>query len=135
MSQLRQQEKSLQQSGVQVAVVTFDADFMALAYVKETQLPWPLLVDKDRELYRRYQMTRGGWWSIYGPLSIWRYIRLVLRHRRWHDPGSDYRQLGGDVLIDPEGIVRLHFVSSSPHDRPTPEAILDVVNAATPPRS
>ena len=44
-------------------------------------------------------------------------------------PGEDWRQMGGDVLIDPSGIVRLHFVSSDPHDRPSLEEIFATVES------
>ena len=98
-----------------------------MAYVREAKLPWPLLLDQRRELYRTYQMDRANWWAIYGPASIWHYLVLIFRGRRLHRPGSDWRQLGGDVLIDPSGIVRLQFVSSTPHDRPSTAELLSIV--------
>ncbi len=92
---------------------------MARAYVEQTQLPWPLLIDSDRSVYEAYGLLRATWWSILGPASIWEYLKLIiLKGRRVQKSGSDYRQLGGDILIDPDGIVRLHFLSKSPHDRP-----------------
>lgn len=110
-----------------MAVVTFDADFMAKAYVEQTQLPWPLLIDSDHSVYEAYGLLRASWWSIYGPASILEYLKLiVLKGRRVEKPGSDYRQLGGDVLIDPEGIVRFHYVSETPHDRPNIAEMLAV---------
>jgi peroxiredoxin len=126
---LRQHEQTLRQREIEVCVVTFDAGPMAEAYVRETALPWPLLRDETRQLYRSYQMDRADWWAIYGPASIWHYLRLLFQGRRLQRPGSDWRQLGGDVLIDPTGVIRLHFVSSSPHDRPTIESILAVMEA------
>ena len=90
-------------------------------------MTWPLLSDIDRSLYAAYGMGRADWWSIYGPSSIWHYLKLLASGRRLEKPGSDYRQLGGDVLIDPGGVVRLHFVSDSPHDRPEAETILDLI--------
>ena len=101
---------------------------MARSYAEQTKLPWPLLVDSDRQLYQAYGMERADWWSIYGPSSIWHYMKLIFgRGRRIEKPGSDYRQLGGDVLIDPAGLVKFHYVSESPHDRPEVQEILDYV--------
>ena len=110
--------------------MTFDADPLALAYVRQTDLSWPLLLDKDRTLYRGYQMDRGAWWAIYGPASLWHYLTLIIKGQRLQRPGTDWRQLGGDVLIDPSGIVRFHFVSTSPHDRPGVESMLNIVESA-----
>ena len=124
---MREQQDRLQEFGIEVAVVTFDADFMARSYVEQTRLPWPLLIDRERKLYRAYGMEQADWWSIYGPASIWHYIKLIFgRGRRIEKPGSDFRQLGGDVLIDPTRQVSFHYVSESPHDRPSTECILSV---------
>ncbi len=127
MTQLRQKEKEFAARHVAVAIVTFDADFMAKAYAKQTNLPWPLLIDSNHSTYNSYGMGHGSAWAIYGPASIWNYLKLIFKGRRIHKPGSDYRQLGGDVLIDPEGIVRLHHTSESPHDRPDVDEILAVI--------
>ena len=128
--QLREQEEALRERDVAIAVVTFDSDSMAKAYVQQTAMTWPLLIDTKRKLYRAYGMERGDWWSIYGPASIWHYLQLMFRGRRLQRPGKDYRQLGGDVLIDPQGTVRFHFVSESPHDRPSVGSIVNVVAEA-----
>lgn len=125
---MRKHEDRLSELEIEVAVVTFDGDFMARSYIEQTKLPWPLLIDSQRELYRAYGMERADWWSIYGPASIWHYMKLVFgRGRRIEKPGSDFRQLGGNVLIDPAGHVQFHHVSESPHDRPTVEEILRCV--------
>ena len=128
MTQSRKYEQDLAASTVAVAVVTFDSNFLAMRYIQDTKLDWPLLLDSDRQLYRVYKMEHGDWRSLYGPTSIWRYLHLMFRGQRLKRPGEDFRQLGGDVLIDPNGIVRLHYVSNSPHDRPTPLTILNVVS-------
>lgn len=111
-------------------VVTFDADFMALAYIKEINLPWPLLLDSDQALYQAYGMTRGSWWNVYGLPSIWKYLKLIAQGRLPGRPGKDWRQLGGDVLIDPQGVVQIHHVSTGPHDRPSVDSLLSPIEAA-----
>ncbi len=98
-----------------------------MAYVKATKLKWPLLLDSEQKLYTSYGMSRGSWWDIYNPVSVWNYLQLILRGKLPGKPGRDWRQLGGDVLIDPVGIVRLHHVSDNPHDRPSVETILEAV--------
>lgn len=102
---------------------------MAEAYVKETELNWPLLMDSDRSLYQRYGLSRGSWFAIYGVSSIWKYIKLIAGGRRPGKPGKDWRQLGGDILIDPAGYIRLFHASESPHDRPSPESIFELIES------
>ena len=98
-----------------------------MAYVRETRLTWPLLVDADRTLYTAYGMQRGSWWNIFGPASCWAYLKLLLRGRRLRPPRDDVRQLGGDVLIDRQGIVRLHHVGAGPADRRAVSALLEPI--------
>ena len=128
---MRLQEETFDELNVKIKVVTFDADFMALAYIKATNLPWPLLQDSEQELYNAYGMTRGTWWDIYNPVSIWNYLKLIFAGRRPGKPGKDWRQLGGDVLIDPQGMIRLHYVSADPHDRPEVGSIIELVRPAS----
>lgn len=92
---------------------------MAQAYARETELNWPLLIDAERTLYQAYGMERGSFWQIFGLSAIWSYVKLFARGRRLRPSGSDVHQLGGDVLIDPNGIVRLHYVGAGPYDRPS----------------
>lgn len=84
---------------------------------------WPLLLDPEMKLYQAYRFPRGRWWPVYGPISIWKYIRLIAGGTPPGTPGKDWRQLGGNVLIDPEGIVRRHDISQDPHDRPSVDQI------------
>jgi peroxiredoxin len=115
---------------IECKVVTFDSDHMAMAYVKRMELTWPLLLDPEQVLYERYGMQSGSWWAIYGLSSIWNYMKLIFRGRLPGKPGKNWRQLGGDVLIDPDGIVRLHHLSTGPHDRPAIDSILAIVESA-----
>ena len=98
-----------------------------MAYVRESELRYPLLVDDERTLYTAYDMKRGSWWNIFGLASCWAYLKLLLRGRRLRTPDGDVHQLGGDVLIDPHGTVRLHHVGSGPADRPTISALLEPI--------
>jgi len=109
-------------------VVTFQGLALARAYAQETQLAWPILVDEHLALYAAYGMERGHWWDIWGPASWWSYAKLLWQGHRWQPPAGDPNQLGGDVLIDPQGIVRLHHVGRGPADRPTVASILEIAS-------
>ena len=127
MSQLRQRADELERLGVDVLVVSFEAGPMVLAYARTTGLPFPIVVDEKRWLYRAYGMLHGQKRDLWGPASVLVYLRLMLRGRRLRLPTGDTAQLGGDVLIDPAGVVRVHHVGSGPADRPAIDELLDVV--------
>lgn len=112
-------------------MVTFQSGPVTQAYVRDTRLPWPLLIDGELSLYRSYGMERGKWRNIFGAASIASYAKLMLRGHKPRGLAGDPYQLGGDVLIDPQGIVRLHHVGRGPADRPSVASILQAVQAAT----
>lgn len=121
---MRQREADLDALDVRVAVVTFEADHFARAYAEESGLDWPLLVDTDRSLYRAYGMEQGRWRDILGPAAWAAYFRLLARGAKLKRSQGDVAQLGGDVLIDPDGIVRLHHVGEGPADRPSVDQLM-----------
>ncbi len=124
---MRQYEAELEALDVRVAVITFQTGFLVDAYIRETELRWPVLIDDALELYRSYGIGRGGWQDIWGPATWWVYLKLLLRGRKLRPSATDVNQLGGDVLVDPEGIVRLHHVGSGPADRPRVDSLLEIV--------
>jgi alkyl hydroperoxide reductase subunit AhpC len=128
---LRQQASEWDRRGAAVAVVTFEQAWRARAYVEETGLPWPLLMDPQRSLFQAYGMERGTAGEVMGWASCKAYLGLLVRGRRLRRPTDDVYQLGGDVLIDPQGIVRLHHIGRGPADRPAVSQLLAAVDAAS----
>lgn len=115
---------------MKIAVVTFEIDFLARAYVEETSLGWPLLVDDTRETYRNYGMHSASFWDVWGP-GTWRaYLKEIGKGERVRKSEGDVYQRGGDVLIGPDGIVRLHHIGAGPADRPAVESILNKIHSA-----
>lgn len=123
---MQQHQRTFEDLGTRVAIVTFEATPFARAYAADTGLRWPILIDERRTLYEHYGMRRGRLSDIWGLPTWWAYAKEFARGRLPRAPGADPRQLGGDVLIDPSGIVRLHHIGRGPADRPAVERILAV---------
>lgn len=115
---MRRHESEWAARRVEIAVVTFEANAIARAYLRDTRLPWPVLVDEHRSLYAAYGMDRAPWRAVWSPATLFEYARLLRRGHRVRRATGDTRQRGGDVLIDPDAIVRLHHVGHGPADRP-----------------
>jgi hypothetical protein len=122
--QLQQYEAELEKRDVKVVVVTFEAGFLARAYIEDTGLGWPLLIDSTHEVYKAYDMLEAAFWDIWGPRTWWAYFKELTRGRLPKKSEGDISQRGGDVLIDPGGIVRFHHVGLGPGDRPSARSIL-----------
>ena len=110
-----------------VFLVTFDSPERAKKYVDANRPPWPVLIDADREVYGALGMGRASWWTLLKPSTLWKYFRMWRLGTKPQEVGIDVRQLGGDLLIDPDGRTRLVHVSEGPHDRPSPARLLAVV--------
>jgi hypothetical protein len=126
---LRDREEEFTKRNVRIVVVTFEHGFLARRYVEDTSLAWPLLVDDTRETYRAYGMLSASFWDIWGPGTWWAYLKEILKGQRLKKSEGDISQRGGDVLIDPSGIVALHHVGAGPADRPPVASILEQIPA------
>ena len=122
---MQRAERALDELGIRLLVVTFEAPPAARAYAGETGFPWPVLSDEDRQLYGAYGMGRAKWRHLLGASAMRAYAREWLRGRwpRW--PAADPMQQGGDVLIDPDGIVRFAHAAAGPGDRPPVDRLLE----------
>ncbi len=122
-----QQEKELEKLNIKVIVITFEPLRSVAFPVAEGAIRFPYCVDEKRQLYQYYGLLKAGFWDLWGPRT-WRiYLRLVLKGRKILKSQSDIHQRGGDVLIDPYGMVRYHKIGVGPGDRPDPEVIYDLV--------
>lgn len=129
---MQQAEGELVRLGVQALAVTFEDAAAARAYVAETGLRWPLLVDAERRLYRAYGMRKARLRHLFGPATLRAYWREARLGRFPRLPRADTAQQGGNVLIDPAGLVRFHHVGRGPADRPAVRELLAARGAFPP---
>lgn len=111
-----------------VLVISLAPPEALAAYQEHLGLPFPIASDDGLATYRAYGLERGTWWRVWHPRVLLRYLGLLLAGRRLQRPraGEDVRQLGGDFLIDAQGIIRYAHASARPDDRPP---VADVLRA------
>ena len=101
-------------AGATVVAVGFDSPGRMLRGI---DFPWPVLVDGDRVAYREYGLGRA---PLSYALSLgWLpgYLRKLASGDPLKRPGLDVMQLGGDFVIDREGVVALAHPSKHFEDR------------------
>ena len=125
---MRDHEEDFIKRNVKIAVITFENEFYARSYVEDNFLSWPLLIDKNRETYRHYGMQSATFWDVWGPKTWWVYLKEILKGQKLKKSAGNIYHRGGDVLIDPAGIVRLHHIGTGPADRPTVDMILNRID-------
>ncbi len=68
--------------------------------------PFPVLVDADRSSYRRWGLKRASLAGIWLDPKVWQqYGRLLRSGARIRTVGKDPRQLGGDFVVDQQGVI------------------------------
>ena len=112
-----QHRDELERLGVEVVLVTFSSAGHGRVWLKEVCSAFRLLIDRERATYIRYGLKRSllRSWSL---KTVRKYVQLMRAGRRWRGIQGDSAQLGGDFIIDPQGIVRLAYPSRDPTDRP-----------------
>lgn len=123
MAQLCRHQDELRRLKVEVLLVSFSSPGYARVWSEEVCSAFRLLLDRERTLYRAYGLERSLWrsWNL---RTLWLYIRLLLSGRKWRGIQGDSAQLGGDFIVDSEGVVRLTYRSHDPTDRPPVAALL-----------
>lgn len=114
---------------MKIVVITFSSRDIAHEYRKESGIGWPLLIDESREVYHAYGMVSGSFWDIWGPKTWWAYFKEILKGHKPKKAKGDIYQLGGDVLIDPDTIVHLHYVGAGPANRPSMGTIFQILES------
>lgn len=119
-----------------VVMITFTTSGELDGYQQRRRLPFPILLDPDRQVYDAYGMGRGSFLDVWG----WRAIRRYWQILRPSGPGSrsdlrpateDTRQLGGDIVIAPDGRLAWGHWSERSTDRPSVDEIVRAVAEAT----
>jgi hypothetical protein len=101
-----------------VAVVTFAAPERLRAYRDHLAVPFAILADVDRVLYRLVGAERGTNRQIWSLGTIRLYARLLITGRRPTRPTEDIHQLGADLVVGRDGIVRFLALPTTPDARP-----------------
>jgi hypothetical protein len=128
---LRQQAAEFAAAGAEVVVVTFWAPERAAELRRAYDLPFPVLVDGERAVYRRYGLGSGHPRDFLSARALAAYGRALRRGgwRRLHRPVEDPRQLGGDFVVAADGRLSLVHVTRHPGDRPSVAELLAACRA------
>ena len=111
-------------------IVTFESHEAGSEYLRASGITWPIVLDNQRHLYNDYNMYGASFYDVWGLRSCWAYLKLLFKGRVPKALSGDIYQRGGDVLIDDQGVIKLHHVGTGPADRPTIDSILKIVDSA-----
>lgn len=117
-----------------VVLVTFTDPANLVAYTNRNELPFPILVDAERAVYRAYGLGRGTVARMYGWRSARRYWELYRQNGPLDRQRAteDTLQLGGDFVIGPDGTLTYGFWGAGPDERPSVDDLIEAVHRTAP---
>ena len=113
-----------------IAAVTFAAPEHLAAHRAHLDLPFPVLSDAERVVYRRFDLGRGTTRQVWNPGTLRIYARRLRPGRLARGPRQDVRQLGGDMVVAPDGSFAEGFWPPSPDARPPVDELIAAVDRA-----
>ena len=111
--------------GADVVAVSFEPRDRLFQLTRQLQLPFPILSDPELDVYAAYSLTQGSLLKIFSPKTVLAYLKHFARGRRYEHAASDWRQLGGDFILDQDGTVLFEHRGQTPTDRPTVASLIE----------
>ena len=126
---MRASTDEFERRGIRIVVISFAGPERLAEYQKLHQWPFAVLADPERNAYRYFGLAKLPWYRVFSPATIRLYARLLLQGRKLENYGrDDYRQSGGDFLVDSDGRTVLAHRSRDPADRPPVNALLAAID-------
>lgn len=123
MVQLLPFKTEIEARNTRVTVISFGTPALAHNWIEETRSSFQFLIDRDRNAYQAFGLE-SSLLRAWRPKTWFAYARLMAQGWKWRGIQGDSAQLGGDFIIDQQGIIRMAYRSNDPTDRPKVEDII-----------
>lgn len=121
------QQEKIGRLNTRVFIITFGTLPAVQQWMSETCADFTVLLDRERIVYSAYRLERSYLRSR-SLKTRWYYFKAWLSGKKTHDShGDDTSQLGGDFIVDKNGILRLAYPSHEPVDRPPVDDLLKIL--------
>jgi peroxiredoxin len=127
VAQVVAHQAEIEATNTNIVTVSFGTAYWANAWLQETQSPFPFLVDPERVAYHAYGLESSLWRS-WSPATLRYYATAKAQKRETFEKRGDPHQLGGDFIIDAQGIIHMAHPSREPVDRPSVADILAILH-------
>jgi peroxiredoxin len=131
VAQLRRQKERFEDAGAQVLLVGMGTPPETAAFASQFDVPFPIVADSKRRLYRTFELGRMQPWGFFSPIVALKGVAAMAQGHLFGLPQGDPRQLPGVFVIDTDGTIIFAHYSSDPSDHPTPDTILNALHTST----
>ena len=126
--QLNRARKDIEAAGAHVTLIGQATPRHASHYRRRFAPDLPILADEDRGTYKLIGAVRGGAAELASPHVVLQGIGRGLKNRAVQGrPIGDVRQLGGTVLVMPDGSIPWSHMSRDAADNASIDEILEAV--------
>lgn len=111
-----------------VTILSFSSPALAQKWIEETRASFHFLIDSEMKAYQAYGLE-SSLIRAWSPKIWYAYANLMAQGRRWRGIQGNSRQMGGDFIVDQQGVIRLAHRSHDPTDRPKIDKIIQVLDS------
>jgi hypothetical protein len=132
--QLHRARKDFEAAGVPLVLIGQATPKQAERFRRRLEIELPVLTDPERETYSAAGAKVATFSELLGPRSVSAGIRRSLASRGRIRQGRTIghpAQLGGAMVVAPDGAVAWSHMSEDASDNATPEELLEAARAAT----
>lgn len=126
MAQVVPFAKEIDLLNTNIVAVSFGTPYWANAWLEETQAPFPIWLDVEKQSYELYGMTSSAL-RAWGVRNLWYYAQAIAKGEQLKEHRGDTSQMGGNFIVDKDGIVQFAYPSKNPTDRPEISQLLDTL--------
>jgi hypothetical protein len=129
--QLHRARKEFQDAGARLVLIGQATPRDAAQFRRRYGIQVPVLADEERVSYRAVGAKVAGFTDLFAPKVMAKGALTGLKHRVVQGRTvGDMAQLGGAVVVTPDGRVAWSHLSKEPGDDASPEEILGAIHAA-----
>ncbi len=124
---MRRNKSLFDRAGARVVLVGMGTVEQTAAFKRKFDIPYAMVSDPDRQLYRRYQIGFMPLASIFYPRVIVRSAAALAKGHGLGIPYGDVRQLSAVFVIETDGTISYDHYARDSSDHPPAREILDHV--------
>lgn len=124
MAQLRSEEIAFSETGARVVLVGMASPGECREFLQKLSLPFPMIADPQRELYRTFHLTRMSPLRAADPRVLLKGFSALARGHGIGSPQGDVLQLPGVFVIGRGGRMCRAFTPADPAGHPSPGDLL-----------
>lgn len=126
MAQVVSLSAEIEALNTNIIAISFGTPQWVDGWRQVTGATFPIWLDPTKASYQAYGLTSSAMAS-WGVKNLWYYARALARGEKLQEKRGDTHQLGGNFIVDQQGIVRLAYASKDPTDRPAIDLLLSTL--------